>query len=479
MIRFPWSPRAPLPAGWQHSRLTLHRAWHSRRTWQHRARGVLIAVAITLLIVWVLQLSPVWLLLAFVGALAPIPKEAQTLSELERTHGGAYTTALNAPNDTHGFKDRLEGMAATVQKNAELPAWPWLEILGIMALLSLVLVLPHSSSMTPNDGSRSVPPISRNSGNELLNGSRSTEAPPVLDAPSQNAPAGDATAKPGAAASSGAPGEQQLGQVKPGGGEASDDPQAVSKEFLEALERNAVRDRNENGQNDGSKVEDANPPSVAQNGGGDQDGNQGQNQSPQEGQDGARDGTSQSQNQNGQRGNSSNGQQGQNGQQNGQPNGQNQAGNQSGNQQGSSANDGQQNGQQRGQGQGQSANKNASRDRADRNNIDEGDARNGDQGSNGNGDGQPNNRSAPGQGNRGSSQAVAVNRPKTDGKLEYLPGTVKGNNVRSGALQLPGDPKNGFTSAPGSASYRRSAEAAVLDPRLPPEYQEMLKNYYK
>jgi hypothetical protein len=74
---------------------------------------------------------------------------------------------------------------------------------------------------------------------------------------------------------------------------------------------------------------------------------------------------------------------------------------------------------------------------------------------------------------------VAANRKTGQGKLEYLQGAPKGNQVRSGALQLPGDPKNGFTSPTNSAAYRRAAESAVLDPRLPPEYQEMLKNYYR
>jgi hypothetical protein len=66
-----------------------------------------------------------------------------------------------------------------------------------------------------------------------------------------------------------------------------------------------------------------------------------------------------------------------------------------------------------------------------------------------------------------------------NGKLEYLPGENQGNQVRSGAMQLPGDPRRPLTLTPGTPAYQRAVENAVLDPRLPPEYQELLKNYYK
>jgi hypothetical protein len=469
--------RVSTPPGWPHPRLSLHRAWHSRRVWQHRARGVLIATAVLIVVVWIFQLSPFVLVFALLGAFIPAPPPTQSLLELEQAHGEAYTTALTAPEDKHGFKDRLEGMAAAVQKNANLPSWPWLELMGMAALLSLLLVLPRAVSALPSDGSSAVPPTPRNASDNLPSTPQNPEAAPVLDAPSQDAPAGEATAKPGAAASSGAASEQQLGRVKPGEGEAGDDPQAISKEFLDALERNATRDR-DGAQNQKPQVDNASPSSDAEDGGsGQRDDQANQNQDRQDGSSQGKDGAQRNSGKNRQNAQ-------QNGQQSGDQNGQAQQDDQTGQQQGSSGNAGQQgdqktagNGQQNAQKpSGQTANKNT-QNRADRNNLDSGDEQSGDSGSSNNG--SPSNRTTPGQGGKGGSQVIAVNRPKTSGKLEYVPGTVRGNNVRSGALQLPGDPKNGFTSTPGSAAYRRSAEAAVLDPRLPPEYQEMLKNYYK
>lgn len=460
--------RVDLPTWWQHPNFNLHRQWFIRRALQIKARAILVGVAVMLVLVWVLGASPFWLLLAFVGALTPVSNYRKTLQEIEQTSGAAYTTALTAQPDPHGFQNRLVNMALAVQKNTELPQLPWLEGLGMVVLLSLLLVFPPravNAALSPED--RTVTRENLENPN-FPTASNGETAQPVLDAPSRDAPPPGADAKPGQAASGGSVSEQNLGELKPGGGSATEDPEAISKEFLEALERGAVRDRDPNKPAEqGGKVEDANPPTAGQSGsqGGD-------NQDGQNGQQG-----SQGRNQNGQQGNQNG--QGQNGQQ-GNQNGQNpQQGNQNG--QGQNGQQGNQNGQNGQSGANQPGNgrQNSNQNRDPRgNNIDKGEDYQGFDPQNPN---SPGNRStSPGQGARDANgNPVAASRKSGQGKLEYLQGTPKGNNVRSGALQLPGDPKNGFTSPTGSAQYRRAAESAVLDPRLPPEYQEMLKNYYR
>ncbi len=458
MIRTP-----SLPTWWQHPNLKLHRQWFSRRAFQIKARAVLIAVAGLLLAIWILGASPFWLLLALLGLLMPSSSYQSTLQEIEKTTGAAYTTALTAQTDMHGFKNRLDNMALTVQKNTELPPLPWLETLGMAVLLSLLLVLPTrglGSQISAEDRT-----ISRESleNPNTPNGSSSSSAEPILDAPSRDAPPAGADAKPGQAASGGSASEQNLGELKPGGGSATESPEAISKEFLEALERGAVRDRdpNKEGSPDG-QVEDANPPTA--------------------GQSGSEDGKSDGQNGSGNNQNDQNGQQSanQNGQ-NGQPNNQNGQNGQPNNQNGQSGAQGDQNGQNGQSGANQAGNGtqgNQPKRDPRGNNLDRGEDTQGFDPQNPNSQG--NRSTSPGNGAKDANgNPVAANRQSGKGKLEYLQGTAKGNNVRSGALQLPGDPTNGFTSPTGSASYRRAAESAVLDPRLPPEYQEMLKNYYR
>jgi hypothetical protein len=331
-------------------------------------------------------------------------------------------------------------------------------------ILSLLLVLPpRAGNIGVADPEQT---ISRESlrENPIPNGGSAT-AEPVFDAPSRDAPPAGADAKPGQAASGGSLAEENLGDLKPGGGSATEDPQALSREFMEALERGAVRNRDPNatGEKTG-KVEDANPPQAGQQGssGGNQDGQAGSNGQGQ--------GNRNQQGQNGQNSNQQ-GQSGQTGQ-----NGQGQSGDPQSGQSGQTGQNGQ--GQSGANQSGNGTQPNQNRDPRG-NSLDRGENYEGFDPQNATGN---NNRNAttPGRGSReAQGGAVPANRQNGQGKLEYLQGTPKGNQVRSGALQLPGDPKNGFTSPTGSAAYRRAAEAAVLDPRLPPEYQEMLKNYYR
>jgi hypothetical protein len=461
-----------LPNYWKHSSLNLHRGWFIRRAIQIKTRAVLIGVAILLLVVWALGASPLWLLLSLIGVFMPSAKPEKTMQEIENTAGAAYTTALTAKPDEHGFQNRLMNMALAAQKNTTLPTLPWLEGLGMALLLSLLLVLPPrtvSAALSPTDRTVTREAFDNPNAPGIASGQASD---PILDAPTRDAPPAGTDAKPGQAASGGSASEQNLGALKPGGGNATEDPEAISKEFLEALERGAVRDRDPNKTGEtGGKVEDANPPSAGSSGSADGKNGEGEN------------GTGQSanrNNQNGQQGsqNGQNGQQGNRNGQNGQPGNQNGTG-----QNGQNGAQGGQNGQgQNGQnganqpGNGTQGNQQGRNPRG--NNIDKGEEYQGFDPQNPNGTGS--RTTSPGQGARDAKgNPIPAARESGKGKLEYLQGTPKGNNVRSGALQLPGDPKNGFTSPTNSATYRRSAESAVLDPRLPPEYQEMLKNYYR
>jgi hypothetical protein len=456
--------RSPeFPKGWTHQVLSLHRTWHVRRVWQWKARAV-AALTLVALIAVILGADKRWLLASLLGILLPAPHpKTQTLLEIERAQGEIYTTALVAPEDSFGFSKRLLEGAKYVVHKAQLPALPWLEGLGILLLASLAFVIPAQSA-TPNDSALAVAstPIEQSFNNSS---SDPQTAPPVLNAPASGAaPQAGQDAANGKPASGGTPGETGVGESRPGGGNASDDPAIVSRDYLEALERGAVK--SSGGQqktgNNAKSVEDLNSSQTDQNGKGQSGANGQGSQNGQNGKPGQKPGSGQQ----------NNGQQGQNGQQqNGgnnssNPNGSGKQGQQN---QNSSGKNGQKNGKQNG------ANSQNGADRFDR-------GENGDTGSFPNQSPDSNQgRSQPGQAGRGGGLGNRLNGANAakNGKLEYLPGENQGNQVRSGAMQLPGDPKRPLTLTPGTPAYQRAVENAVLDPRLPPEYQEMLKNYYK
>ena len=460
------------PTGWAHPRLWLHRALHRRRVLQHRARVALIALLALLIAVFALKLSPLWLLLTLAAAALPTPvRPVASLRELEAS-GGAYATALIAPPDEFGFQTRLESQALAQQKRADLPAYPWLEGLLAAALCSLLFVFPPHSSADSAGREIGNPSLERGNDPIAPDAASSSDAPPVLDAPSRDAaaPSGDGDAKPGQAASGGSPGDSNIGDLKPGGGNASEDPAAISREFLDALERGAVRDA---GSNDDPQTGKPNQPQVQDN-----DAKAAQQGSADGDQSGSSGNGSQGSGQNKPNQNGSNqgkpnqggqGNQPQQGAQNPNSSGDGQNG-QQGNQPPNSSNG---NGTQNGSRPGQSGQQNG-----------RGNTPNPDDGQSGDGQGQGNrDNNSPtttARGARGSSDPQAAERPDAQsGKLEYLPGTVRGTQVRSGALQLPGDPLIPLTGTPGTPAYKRAAEGAVLDPKLPPEYQELLKNYYR
>jgi hypothetical protein len=442
--------------------LRLHRAWYGRRAWQWRARSVLIVLGVCVL--GVLLGLPKWVLgVSLFGAFVPVRLERRaSLAEIESRYGAAYTTALVAPDDPHGFRERLQRQAENVVFRAELPPLPFLELGAALALVALPFVLSLSTGnpaaaarpVTPNDfRSPDQTSAPRGSAPVTLEG---TQAPDV--------PRGNASSAPGRAAASNTLTERQVGQVAPGGGQAADNPEQLDREFLDALERGAIRTTNGSNTSKNGKVEDRDrsgsggDPSNQRNGAQSNQGDPSQN--PQGGDQNAQgqnpqQGGNQKQNQNGQG-------QGAQGSQN--RNGQGQRGKQSG-----------QNGSGGSQTQDPSRQFNRGADRGQ-------DGLGQNQDGQFNPDGTPKS-GGPGQPGRGSRDASgkqgAGDVASGQGKLEYLPGQARGDQRRSGALQLPGDPSRGLTATPGSPEYRRAVESAILDPRLPPEYREMLKNYYR
>ncbi|HEX2864999.1 MAG TPA: hypothetical protein VHN99_10560, partial [Deinococcales bacterium] len=98
----------------------------------------------------------------------------------------------------------------------------------------------------------------------------------------------------------------------------------------------------------------------------------------------------------------------------------------------------------------------------------------------GSGGAVPPNQTTPGKG--GHHAGGGVDQTGTDGQkgqLQFLPGTVEATQARSGVLPLPGDPNSPWAGSKSSPSFRKAVETAVDDPRLPPEYQELLRAYYR
>ncbi len=449
----------PAPSGWIHPSLRFHRAWYGRRTWQWRARVALIALVVC--VIGALLGLPKWVLvLSVLGAFVPVQLRRQTsLREIESRYGAAYTTALVAPEDPHGFRERLQRQAENVVFKAELPPLPWLELGIAVAFAALPFVLALSPA-NPATDARAVAP-------DALRPPEQTAAPrgnaPVaLDGTqAPNAPRGDASSAPGRAAGSGTLTERQVGQVAPGGGKAADAPEQLDREFLDALERGAIRTTEGSSPSRTGKIENrdqsgsgTNPNGQPKNSSGQPDGSQ----NAQGDQNGQRRG--------GQQGNQNRGNR--DGQQPSQGSGKNAQGNQPGN-------------------STQNGSNGDNKDPSKQFN------RGADRGQDGQNPGQdnpfdPNNpnrdaNGAPGQPGRGSRSGGAGTDPAqavaAQGKLTYLPGQARGDQRRSGALQLPGNAGRGLSATPGSPEYRRAVESAILDPRLPPEYREMLKNYYR
>ncbi len=441
----------------------MHRLWFGRRSWQWRARAVLMVLAVC--VVGVLLGLPKWTLgVALLGAFVPISLKPQTsLSEIESRYGAAYTTALVAPEDPHGFRDRLQHQAENVVFKAELPPLPYLELLVACALVALPFMLGLSSN-TPGNAAQAVTP------NDLRPSDQTSaprgSAPVVLDgAQTPDVPRGDSSSATGRSASSNTLTERQVGQVAPGGGQAAGNPEQLDKEFLDALERGAIRTTTGSNTSKNGKVEDRDRGTSGGKPSDQGNGAQSNQRDP-------------SQNAQGQNGQNAQGQSGQQGGKQQNQNGQGQGNQGSKNQSGNQGQQGQQSGQngsgaQQSQDPSKQFNRGADRGQDGLDQNQEGQF---------NPDGTPKSGGPgqPGRGGRNSGGAQAAGAVGAgQGKLEYLPGQDRGDQRRSGALQLPGDPSRGLSATPGSPEYRRAVESAILDPRLPPEYREMLKNYYR
>ena len=456
------------PAGWNHPNLNLHRRWHSRHNLSLRARQALILLVPAAIPMWIFS-SPWWLLIALLGlvwnpAWPPFQwREWRTLEVVSKQHGEAYATALNAPSDPFGFSKRLETQAQNIERNAELPNLPWLEVLAAAVIVSLVWLIPAreiSATSLAAAGNET------NLGRRLPGETLPENNPGVSGAAVTNpAPQGQTQSS----SPTGTGGTAGVGATRPGASNSGTAPtesnEDISREFGQALERGAVRTPPANPTPAPKQSDGKNDDRTASSGNGDASGNPTGNARKGGGNDqpgGSQPGNSQ--NQNGQKRDNP-GQGGQSGgtqpgTQNTPSSGQNQAGKQSGGQPSPGNRD------KRGQrGQGQAD------DGSDFGGMNPGQKGN---------DPSGQSRDVPGgKGTTGGGKPQSVPDANGAGKLEYLPGESKRNIVRSGALPLPGDSSRTLPAGSSGEPYRRAAESAVLDPRLPPEYQELLRQYYR
>jgi hypothetical protein len=457
------------PVGWNHPSLNLHRQWHLRHGLSLRARQALNLLVPAATLMWVLS-SPWWLMIALLGLVwnpAWLPfqwHEQRTLEVVSQQHGDAYATALIAPTDPFGFSKRLETQAQNIEKNAELPNLPWLEVLAAAVIVSLVWLIPaRGIGTTSLAASGNETNLERRLPAENLpeNDPGLTGAPVTNPAPQGQTQSSSPTGSGGTAG---------VGATRPGtnnsdGAPTSESNEDISREFGQALERGAVRtppaaptpapkqsngkkadDRTASSGNSdasgnptgnarrGNKQNNGSQPGGSQNSNGQKRDNPGQNNGPGNGQPGTQNAPNSSQNQSGQQ---SKGQ--------GQPSPNNRD-----------------NRGQRGQGQ-----------------ADDGSDFGGSPGQKGTDPGGQSGSVPGGKGTTGGGKPQSVPDANGAGKLEYLPGESKRNIARSGALPLPGDASRTLPAGSSGEPYRRAAESAVLDPRLPPEYQELLKQYYR
>lgn len=455
------------PAGWNHPSLNLHRQWHTRHSLSLRARQTLIALVPAAMLMWVLS-SPWWLLLALLGLVwnpiwLPFQwHEHRTLEVVSSRYGDAYATALIAPNDPFGFSKRLESQAQNIERNAELPNLPWLEVLAAAVLVSLVWLIPaRGATANPFAAASSEPNLERRLPAEMPESDPGLTGAPVTNPAPQGQTQSSSPSGSGGTAGVGA---TRPGASNSGGAPSTESNEDISREFGQALERGAVRTPPTaptpapKGQ-DGKRADDRTASSGSSDASGNPSGNarrgSGNNRRSGSQADGSQD-------RNGQKGDNPGQGGGKPGSQNSPSSSQNQAGRQSG---------------------GQSQPSPSNRDnRGPRGLGEAGD----DSNFGGTNPGQKGNdpsgqsRNTPGgKGTTGAGKPQSVPNADGAGKLEYLPGETKRNIARSGALPLPGDASRTLPSGPSAEPYRRAAESAVLDPRLPPEYQELLKQYYR
>jgi hypothetical protein len=455
------------PAGWNHPSLNLHRQWHVRHGLSLRARQALILLVPTAILMWVLS-SPWWLLIALLGLIwnpAWLPfrwHEQRTLEVVSRQHGDAYATALIATTDPFGFSKRLELQAQNIERNAELPNLPWLEVLVATVILSLVWLIPARGITAGGEGSA---PNATNLERRMPAENLPENDPGVTGAPVTNpAPQGQTQSSiPTGTGGTAGVGATRPGASNSGGAPSSESNEDISREFGQALERGAVRTPPSAPtpapkKSDDKKTNDRTASDGNSDGSGNPDGNARRSSGSKQ-TNGSQPGGSQ--NPNGQKRDNP-GQSGRKpGDQNAPSSSQNQPGKQSGGQSQPSPNNRDNRGQ-RGQGQ-----------------ADDGSDFGGSPSRNGN-DPSGQSRNVPGgKGTTGGGKPQSVPNADGAGKLEYLPGETKRNIARSGALPLPGDSSRTLPAGSSSEPYRRAAESAVLDPRLPPEYQELLKQYYR
>jgi hypothetical protein len=455
------------PAGWNHPSLNLHRQWHLRHGLSLRARQALILLVPAAILMWVLS-SPWWLLVALLGLIwnpAWLPfqwHEQRTLEVVSQQHGDAYATALVAPTDPFGFSKRLESQAQNIERNAELPNLPWLEVLIAGVIVSLVWLIPARGITRGSEGTalnetnleRRMPTEVLPENDPGVTGSSVTNPTPQGQTQSSNPAESGGTAGVGAT---------RPGAGNSGGAPSTESNEDISREFGQALERGAVRTPLST-PTPAPKSSDRKSTDDRMASSGNSDGSGNPTGTSRRGSNGTRGSGSQSgsaQDRNGQKRDNP-------GQGSTSPNGQNSP----------NSNQDQQQGSKNAPGQPSPSNRD---NRGQRGLGEPGDdsAFGGSSTPSGSDPGGQGRNTPGGKGTTGAGKAQSVPEANGEGKLEYLPGETKRNISRSGALPLPGDSSRTLPSGSSSEPYRRAAESAVLDPRLPPEYQELLKQYYR
>jgi hypothetical protein len=472
--------------------LRLHERLASQRLWFFRlliASGLALAVSF---ILWLVRVPLVWHLVGIVfgfiaGLFVQRSMKSWALTWIRERAGLSYETALEQQqNDDFGFSTSLKERASDEASRLSLPkyqAW-WLPMLAVAAGLAFLPLIPSltnlPTALTTQPTQAPLPEASGQPANSVEPSEPQPTTQPVAQppqegqAPSQDTSEADTSQLEGATGSSASSSDSQ-----------SADDQALDR-FLDNLRQNEQSQdqapdvdlssvMQPSGSNSGqpSNEDQGSRPRNEQNNPFEQAG-QNQNSEAQQGQqqqapqDAAQNGEE------GEGGQNAQGQQAQSQTEEGQ------ASSQSEQPQGSEQSAAQQGQEQQGQGQqgeGQ-----------------EGEQQQGEQGQEGAGEsgmnaqGQQEGSSDSGQNAEGAGSLAGT---PTEGNTEvtgssqqnpdFLPGQIsEGPNNVAGTARLPGETEEVVFpegSAPGS--FSRAEEEALTEGRIPLEYQEVIRNYFR
>lgn len=436
--------------------LQLHESLARRRVWSRKvwlASGVACAVSFVL---WLFATPVPWHLgtiaLAFtLGLLAPLRPAAEwALSWIRRSGGLSYETALElgGASDTYGFGEAVQKRAVTQAARLELPeqqAW-WLPLLFIAFVLALLPVVPfRTATRLPFDTSR-------------IGAERTPETPPepgttpISETEDEDNPENDETAAEQPESENDAASTIEDFNAPEGASPEANSERVADEEALERfLENMRERPQPEEQRNPFSSVTPQPQEGESQQGEG-------------EGEEGAQ--TDSGEGETGQEGDQ--GEAGENGE-----NGNQEAGEQ-----------GEQEGEQAGGEQGEEGTEEASSEQGDSGEP-------GEEGSAGSSEGEQGEESGlleEGDGSDGTGQLPGslttresedLGEPESD--PEQLQGELgSGPSNLAGTVRLPGTVEGGAGTGGASAgNFSQTEEQAITEGRIPVEYQEIIRNYFR